>query len=233
MKKKIQDPQFTDIYIFNIAFIGMDKYPTNHKVKLIIYKNGEIEFEILKFIGEGSFGHVYLSRNLQTDKLVCLKVFKRYKTYTMEHIGFNYMKNLLPDNKSTPEFFYSGFDKVSEKYIIIMEYIEGPLLKDVLPTIKEPKIILSLLKQMLEIVGTLGKVGLIHRDIKESNVIWVINGMATIVVLQSDYHSPKPVSPCQKKKWSENISLMSQMMSSLHCLCLYIAYKRYTSARSQ
>lgn len=171
MKKKIQDPQFIDIYIFYIAFIGMDKYPTNHKVNLIIYKNGEIEFEILKFIGEGSFGHVYLSRNLQTDKLVCLKVFNRYKTYTMEHIGFNYVKNLLPDNKSTPEFFYSGFDKVSEKYIIIMEYIEGPLLKDVLPTIKEPKIILSLLKQMLEIVGTLGKVGLIHRDIKESNVI--------------------------------------------------------------
>lgn len=142
----------------------MDKY---YKIKEKIN-----EYSILKIIGEGRYGIVYLAINDKGEKCVIKQLKKKMLKETRKKLF--YEEQILKDlsNPNFPRFISKFKDKYREGYIL--EYIEGRVFEDLLVRdgrkfIKED--IYKVCSQLLELIEGLHNNGIVHRDIRLPNVI--------------------------------------------------------------
>lgn len=141
------------------------------------------KFEILEELGRGSYGIVYIARDKALNRLVAIKVLhtnlvndpsflSRFKQEAQIAARLNH-PNLVP---------VYDFDEADGNYFIVMGYMGGGSLKDLLnqqgPLNKERT--LKILEQISEGLAYAHQHEVIHRDLKPANILFDETGKARI-----------------------------------------------------
>lgn len=130
------------------------------------------KYSIIKIIGEGRYGIAYLVEDLDFTKYV----FKQLKNDILE----TSRKKLFYEEEILNKLDDNRFPKFIEKFtyedsqIYVLEYIDGKdfeviLTEDEYEFTKDE--IYNIAEQLVEIIGTLQRLGIIHRDLRTPNII--------------------------------------------------------------
>lgn len=133
------------------------------------------DYKILKKIGSGGMGDVYLAEHKVLETTVAIKSLhnnlvkdetfrKRFKTEAKIHAKL-YHPNVVK---------LIDFQEREDGLFIIMEYVKGQQLDDYIKNESGPipeKELISLFSQILDAISHAHSKGLVHRDIKPANVI--------------------------------------------------------------
>ena len=133
----------------------------------------EDKYEILKEISSGEYGTCYISKlKSQKNKIFFVKMLIKSKNpnYHWE-LSINQLLN-----KSNIEGTVKCVDifETVDKIYLVNEYLENGSLNDYLFDSEElltSEIISKILTNILKVLNTLNKVGIIHRDIKPDNIL--------------------------------------------------------------
>jgi len=139
------------------------------------------KFQILKKIGNGNFGDIYIGKEIITDQLVCIK--KQNKTDDInilknEAIIYNYLKN----NDGFPLLKYYETNETETYLMITLLNKNLQEIKNIYKTLS----LYSVLKigvQIINIIKTLHNIFIIHRDIKPQNLMIGFNEKEKIIHL--------------------------------------------------
>lgn len=134
-------------------------------------------YELLQLIGQGGMGEVYKARHLHFGTIVAVK-----KLWTQYSRDEEIRKRFLEEAKNTFSFQHPGIVKTNDliefedEYYIIMEYVNGRTLSDVIHKEVGPietARALHLFKQIASAIEYIHKLTppVIHRDIKPQNII--------------------------------------------------------------
>ena len=138
-------------------------------------------FDLIKKIGKGSFGNVYLSNDAETQKEVAIKMESQKSD--KQRLGNEItIYNILGVNKFAPKMIWYGtYDTYN---VLVMEKM-GPSLEKLFNNLNKcfsKKTIFLLTIELLEILDFLHNHGIVHRDIKPANfVINPKNGRLSII----------------------------------------------------
>jgi len=147
------------------------------------------DYEIIKQIGAGGMGAVYLARDPRLDRLVAIKKL-RIQTNIEEDVRKEVLQRFYREARTIANInhpnivsiYELGEDKETKECFMVMEYLDGQTIEAML----EEKISLSVdevLKigiQVTEALAHIHNKGIIHRDIKPSNLILCKNEMVKL-----------------------------------------------------
>jgi non-specific serine/threonine protein kinase len=140
-------------------------------------------YRTLEKIGEGGMGLVYKAKDNRLERDVAIKFLPRYiSTNTEERERFKIeAKAAAALNHPNIAHIYA-IEETEDEMFIVMEYIDGIELKD---KIKSRPIqineIINIAIQISEGLETAHKKGIVHRDIKSSNIMIGGNGKVKIM----------------------------------------------------
>lgn len=132
------------------------------------------DYRIIKNLGEGGMGTVYLAEDTMLERKVALKILnpvltkESHFTERFRHEAKVQASLIHPNIVTLYNYFCEG-----ENYCMVMEYAEGVTLKHLISgtgPMPEQRAV-WILNQMLDAVGFAHKKGIIHRDIKPSNIL--------------------------------------------------------------
>ncbi|MBF2058047.1 MAG: serine/threonine protein kinase [Cyanobacterium sp. T60_A2020_053] len=131
-------------------------------------------YEIIKKLGEGGFGTVYLAKDQQSSSYCVVKRLNADadKVEVMTRLFREEIDILKKLNHSQIPRLIDDF-VINEEFYLVQEYIVGHTLSHELGEGRpwpEPQV-LSLLQEGLEILNYIHSLGVIHRDIKPDNLI--------------------------------------------------------------
>jgi serine/threonine-protein kinase len=145
-------------------------------------------YEILAELGRGAMGTVYKARDPKIDRLVAIK------TISVENSQGNglaeFRERFFREARAAGRLSHPGIvtiydvDEDSEAGpFIVMEYVEGHTLDQLLAAESEPvssRMALDLAEQLAEALHYAHTQGIVHRDIKPANIIVTETGRAKI-----------------------------------------------------
>jgi len=132
------------------------------------------DYKIIKKLGEGGMGTVYLAEDTMLERKVALKTLNptltkdSHFTERFRHEAKVQASLIHPNIVTLYNYFREG-----DNYCMVMENVEGVTLKHLISStgpMPEQRAV-WILNQMLEAVGFAHKKGIIHRDIKPSNIL--------------------------------------------------------------
>ncbi|GAB1443228.1 hypothetical protein MASR2M39_20670 [Ignavibacteriales bacterium] len=137
------------------------------------------EYRIIRKIGEGGMGTVFLAEDLQMQQEVAIKLLHAAMT-TDSEIVERFKTEAKAQYKLTHPYIVKLTRLVQngEDYFIVMEYIEGMTLKEMLSKtglLPEDRA-LPIFHKILRGLAYAHSQGIIHRDIKPGNIIIDKNG---------------------------------------------------------
>ena len=182
--------------------------PTNEQLPAIdpVFSGGERlgRYEIVKLIAQGGMGDVYLAQDKTLDRHVALKCLSRKLT-----IDRHFVDRFRREAKATAAVVHTNVVPIHElgeengQHYFTMEYVPGDTLADFikregqLPPIDALKII----RQAARGLGAAADSGLIHRDVKPSNIL--INERGTVKL--TDFGLARAVEDCSRITHSDMI----------------------------
>jgi len=136
------------------------------------------EFEILEEIGKGGMATIYRGKFKDTGKEIVVKKLHPHLKDDEHFVNrFKREAKILEKLKHRNIITFYGFKKIKGEYFILMEYIQGLNLRDILKKGKIPLLIaLYITREIYEGIGYAHKNGIIHRDLKPGNIIIGKNG---------------------------------------------------------
>ena len=140
-------------------------------------------YQIIKSIGEGGMANVYLALDTILERNVAVKVLrgdlandeKFVRRFQREALSASSLNHL-----NIVEVYDVGED--SGKYFIVMEYVEGKTLKELIKkrgSLTLPEVI-DIMSQLTEGLASAHDAYIIHRDIKPQNILILDNGLVKI-----------------------------------------------------
>ena len=140
-------------------------------------------FEVIRQIGTGGMGAVYLGRDPELDRQVAIKVI-REEVNDQEVLDrfFREARAAAALRHANIVTVYASGQENHKPYIA-MEYIEGESLSDI---IKQRRNIplsekISLLEQVCAGLGFAHKAGIVHRDVKPANIMIDREGVVRVL----------------------------------------------------
>ena len=137
------------------------------------------DYNILKYIGKGNFGEVYLSTKEGTKKYFAIKKLKR-KDIDKPSI-YKYFQNeieILNELNHPNVCRLEDVKKTKEDYFMVMEYANGGSLSDSLEKYMQKynasfseEIVQYLMRQIIEAFKYIHEKQIMHRDIKLENIM--------------------------------------------------------------
>lgn len=136
---------------------------------------GEIlgNYRILKKLGEGGMGSVYLARDLSLEREVAVKVISpelarnprlmaRFRVEAIAQAKLNHSNITV----------IHSFDQEKDNYYIVMEFVDGNTLKHVIKEKGKMPLpqAMNIFSQILKAITYAHSRGVVHRDIKPSNI---------------------------------------------------------------
>lgn len=140
-------------------------------------------YQIIKAIGEGGMANVYLAYDTILDRNVAVKVL-RGDLATDEKFVRRFQREALSASSLSHPNIVEVYDVGEDngQYYIVMEYIEGKHLKELLK--KRGKLVLSevidIMLQITDGMSVAHDAYIIHRDIKPQNIMIQENGVVKI-----------------------------------------------------
>lgn len=134
-------------------------------------------YRILKQLGEGGMGTVYLAEDILTDNMLfAVKTIRHSIINKFRAMGTNYLKNEYEimtrlKHPNLVRVFELGED--NNNYFIVMEYIEGELLSKHIKQPKRMRIerIIRIIVGILRAMEYIHSRDIIYRDIKPGNIM--------------------------------------------------------------
>ena len=177
------------------GFDSINYQPNNHWLPLNTILNGK--YLVGKVLGEGGFGITYIAIDLNLNMPVAIKEYypngfvsrdttmlnNNVTKYQGEKLEFfeKGLDRFLTEARSIAQFYQTSgiakvidFFKENDTAYIVMEYVDGITLKQYLKD-KGGKLdidtVLSLIKPVITSLEEVHKAGLIHRDIRQDNIM--------------------------------------------------------------
>jgi len=166
------------------------KSQIKHDLKGQVLNN---RYEIMEEIGRGGMGVVYKALDRSLDRFVALKFLPSDFIRNTKDI-----EKFINEAKSAAKLNHRNIvtihniDQVEGDYFIVMEYVDGANLKEIIDLAKNLplKTVKLICIQMCDALSYAHKSNVIHRDIKNANIMWTNEkvvkitdfGLAKIVV---------------------------------------------------
>jgi tetratricopeptide (TPR) repeat protein/predicted Ser/Thr protein kinase len=186
-------------------------------------------YEILRLLGEGGMGQVYLAQDTVLERNVAIKFLpkemERDPTTRARFVREAKSAAAL-DNPFICKVYETG--ESEEKPFIAMEFVEGKTLNDKLK--EEPFALRDALRIALEISEALDaahKKGIVHRDLKPANIMITPQGHAKVM----DFGLAKRVLPGGEQELSQTLTKSS--ITEQNAIAGTIAYMSPEQARGE
>ena len=137
-------------------------------------------YELVKLLGEGSMGQVYLGRHKALGRQVAIKVL-RPEQYSRTDLIQRFFQEARTVNQINHEHIVEIFDFVQEPgangpsaVYCVMELLQGQSLATAIET--APVALqrsLSIVRQLCDALAAAHKVGVVHRDVKPDNIFLI------------------------------------------------------------
>jgi Serine/threonine protein kinase len=156
-----------------VTLMGLPIIKKNSNIDVYYKENDKLDrYIILKILGEGRYGIVYLAHDDENNKYVIKQLKKEMIKKTGNKLFY---EEMILKQLQSPYFpkFVSRF-KNEEAKGFILEYIEGKVFEDILREDRHPfsrEEIYEVCNQLLDIIEVLHSNNIIHRDIRLPNVI--------------------------------------------------------------
>ena len=151
----------------------------------MIVKGSKINdrYQIIKTLGEGGMANVYLAHDTILDRNVAVKVLRGDLANDEKFVRRFQREALSASSLSHPnivEMYDVGED--DGQYYIVMEYVDGKTLKQVLKSRGKLSIteVVDIMLQLTDGMAHAHDAYIIHRDIKPQNIMILSNGMIKI-----------------------------------------------------
>lgn len=153
-------------------------------------------YEIIKPLGQGTFGHTLLARDTESGQTVAIKVldsrgadWKAYELFEREAAVLGGLRHHgIPQVYQALQAAIDG----TRSSLLVMEYVEGTSLAEIIASRRalESTEVIHILLELLSILEYLhGRVPpVLHRDIKPANIILRPNGFPALVDFGSVRH---------------------------------------------
>src|SRR6266852_4536639 len=143
-------------------------------------------YRILYKIASGSFGRVYRADDPQSGRVVAIKVLRQRWSEDEHAIDLFEREGKLGltlQHANIVEVLAVNQDPVTEKYYIVMEFVEGGNLRDFLQIRKKlgPAEALKLIEDAVSGIAHAHACGVTHRDLKLTNILISSQGTAKLV----------------------------------------------------
>lgn len=134
-----------------------------------------LNYQLIRLLGRGGMGEVYLARNKNIDQLVAVKALHpKYAENPMLRARFKQEAVLLNSLNHSNIVKFINFVENEYGVFLIMEYVEGCTLEDFI-TKKNGLIVEQkawpMMKEILQAFAYAHQRGIVHRDIKPSNIL--------------------------------------------------------------
>jgi len=145
-------------------------------------------FRILKKLGSGSSGEVYLAQTVNEDRPVALKLLRAESITTENTRTFRQEFALLSrlDHPSIVKIFDYGMTSAKQPYFV-MEYVEGPRFDAALRKKRSWADFYSIVVDICLGLEYLHGYGLIHQDIKPDNILLSTGSSLSLQAKLSDF----------------------------------------------
>jgi len=143
-------------------------------------------YELRRKIGEGGMGQVYEAWQPALDRKVAIKILpremvddpsmvRRFQREAKAAGGLNH-EHIIP---------VYDFGKVGEEYYLVMEFVDGRNLEEILDTQERirPDVALKITKQVAKALAHAHQHGITHRDMKPNNIMITKDGKAKLADL--------------------------------------------------
>jgi serine/threonine-protein kinase len=142
------------------------------------------EFQILRRLGSGGMGDVYLAEQTSLKRQVALKILRHdlvaAHPEAMERFRFEAQAVARATHANIVQVYAIG--EADGFSYMALEYVEGRNLKEYVARKGPPEILtaLSIMRQVAAALQRAGELGIIHRDIKPENILLTRKGEAKV-----------------------------------------------------
>ncbi|XP_048872682.1 calcium/calmodulin-dependent protein kinase type 1B isoform X2 [Brienomyrus brachyistius] len=195
-------------------------------------------YELKEKLGEGSFSEVWLAQHRRSQKLVAVKCIHKRAVAGKEAMLQNEIDVLRKIDHENIVSLEDTFDTPAKLYLVMTLVTGGELLDRILDRgIYTEKDASCVIRQVLEAVRYLHKLGIVHRDLKPENLLYdtPFEGSKIVIsdfglskmedqgVLSTVCGSPGYVAPeiLQQKKYGKAVDLWAVGVISYILLCGY------------
>ncbi len=140
-------------------------------------------FQVLRELGRGGMGEVFLARDTRLDRQVAIKALPAYLAADADRLArFQREAKVLASLNHPGIGAIYGLEEASGHQYLILEFIEGETLADRLVSGAVPvDESLSIAKQITEALEVAHEKGIIHRDLKPANVMLTPDGVVKVL----------------------------------------------------
>lgn len=164
-------------------------------------------YRILSALGHGGMGSVYLAEDTHLNRKVALKFI------SSDFVSDNWGKRqLMKEAQAVARLDHPNicavydFDEIDGHSFIVMQYIEGQTLADLIQAAPlESDQLINLAQQIVSALGDAHAHGIIHRDIKPKNIMVTPNGQVKVL----DFGLAKMI-PKSLEDVTESVSQLSK-----------------------
>jgi serine/threonine protein kinase len=137
-------------------------------------------FEVLEVLGQGGMGVVYKARQQSLNRLVALKLLISQLAASEEFVArFEREAKVIASVNHPNVVQVYDFGKDDGLLYLVMEYVDGPTLEDVMKKKDLPRF-LTAVRDVTKGLHRVHEAGLVHRDVKPSNILIAKDGTAKI-----------------------------------------------------
>src|SRR5690348_10411036 len=132
------------------------------------------DFKLLRRLGQGGMGQVYLAEQISLKRKVALKVLKPDLAANATALArFKLEAEAVARATHANIVQVYAIDKVGDTHFMALEYVEGRNLRQYLERKGPPEVLvaLSIIRQVAAALQRASELGIIHRDIKPENIL--------------------------------------------------------------
>lgn len=164
--------------------LDQDEKPTGPFTPPTIGKMAELfpNLEIIELLGAGGMGAVYKARQEGLDRTVALKILPEEFGHDVKFaLRFTREARTLAKLNHPNIVSLFEFGKVQDTYYFLMEFVDGPTLRDVVGAGQlAPEHALTIVPHLCDALQFAHDKGVIHRDIKPENILMTKDGTVKI-----------------------------------------------------
>ena len=166
----------------SLLTLGLSIISNEEKESLINCRIGR--YKIVRLLGEGGMGEVYLATDESLSRKVALKLLPAFLTdeiAVVQRFRREARAASSISHQNIAHIYEAG--KSGDQHFIAMEYIEGETLRAVLRSSAAPDIprALAIAAQIADALAAAHRAGVIHRDIKPENIIIQTGGAVKVL----------------------------------------------------